>query len=561
MSLHLLEGLPPAEHLASVERFKATAGTRHQMSAEQALKDIIPSAADQNIFRNSAILHVAYILSEEVEGFSKFRPLLPSFKDPNAITPHISERHFLPTLDQEQGSTRGNMVVLEHYFQKTLNLPAEVFERLMYFILGDRLTTARDCAAQDQRAVDRSDHRVDHLSSFAITSGLMHVCLNFIQNVSRNYWGTTNKADNSLLTLRDRLPNRADVNCRKFDFYAWLRFLDATLRSLVLAAALQKLHLPNTTGLAQLSLDHTTFIQTCTTIVDSCLMPSIGRLEADGVKVVKGATVSGHTVLLMHDLMSLREMRHAIKHGHPERIRRMLKYWTPMFYAGGGYNYANECMELLHNLEHDWPKDSAKVLLAGMLVNTTGQADGFLEADLDVEHLNGDIKAHAHGCNATPKLLEKTAPAIGNAHALVANIFRELGVDDLNQHHAKVKQHKDIQLLTEHFCSTHTFDFPNDKPSTNAVVDLYRTGLHRLGGPNGGHAKHLRRHKLRLRARHGTSSDTFPNAETLTSDNNDEDNQELLLACDREQPEVILRDENDDMDDLINEAGDTDMYG
>jgi hypothetical protein len=48
----------------------------------------------------------------------------------------------------------------------------------------------------------------------------------------------------------------------------------------------------------------------------------------------------------------------------------MIKYWTPMFYAGGGYNYANEGMELLHNLEHDWPVDIRHVLHGGMLMNT-----------------------------------------------------------------------------------------------------------------------------------------------------------------------------------------------
>ena len=34
-----------------------------------------------------------------------------------------------------------------------------------------------------------------------------------------------------------------------------------------------------------------------------------------------------------------------------------------------------------------------------------------------------------------------------------------------------------------------------------------------LAGQKGGHAKHLIRHRLRLRTRHGTSTDTFPGAE------------------------------------------------
>ncbi|KAH7905378.1 hypothetical protein BJ138DRAFT_1183669, partial [Hygrophoropsis aurantiaca] len=53
-------------------------------------------------------------------------------------------------------------------FSKGPSLPKSIFKRIMYFILGDCLTTARDRAAQDRRSVDRSPYRVDHL--LAVTS-------------------------------------------------------------------------------------------------------------------------------------------------------------------------------------------------------------------------------------------------------------------------------------------------------------------------------------------------------------------------------------------------------
>jgi len=130
------------------------------------------------------------------------------------------------------------MIVLRHYFLEVLALPKSIFKRIMFFVLRDRLTTAQDRAAQDQRAVDRSEFRVDHLSSFTMISGLMHVCMNKMQNIGRNMWGTTDRDDVSLLTLRDLLPNRSNVNLHKHDFYAWLRFLDAVLRSLTITAAM-----------------------------------------------------------------------------------------------------------------------------------------------------------------------------------------------------------------------------------------------------------------------------------------------------------------------------------
>jgi len=107
-------------------------------------------------------------------------------------------------------------------------------------------------------------------------------------------------------------------------------------------------------------------------------------------------------------------MCHAIKHGHPGRILCMMKFWTPMFYAGGGYNYAHELMELLHNYHHDWPQDTADVLFAGMLVNTTGGENSFLEGDLDCEHLNRKIKGRTNEPNVTPEVLAKVTPALGH---------------------------------------------------------------------------------------------------------------------------------------------------
>jgi len=62
------------------------------------------------------------------------------------------------------------------------------------------------------------------------------------------------------------------------------------------------------------------FFNLTTLIVDSYLLPSTSRLEMLEKKTFKDSSQSGHAVLLMHDLMTLREMQHAIKHDHPQRI-------------------------------------------------------------------------------------------------------------------------------------------------------------------------------------------------------------------------------------------------
>ncbi|KAJ6578556.1 hypothetical protein B0H19DRAFT_1208163 [Mycena capillaripes] len=472
-ALLLVLNLPPgsgptdATRLSHVLTFEQSSGPRHVLPPEVSLEQILPSSRDQRVFAKHAIIHVSQILAEEMKIFSAYHNVFSSFVDPHAIPAMKSEEYFLPTYDQEQSSTQGNMLVIEHYFKDVLKIPVEVFQDINFFLLGDRLTTARDRAAQDQQALDRSEYRLDHLASSAALSGLMHFVLNQTLNLGKNTWGTSAKDAVSLSTLLEKLPNKGNINLRKIDFYAWL--------------SLEQFYAH------KISADG--FKSLCTQIVNQ------------GCKKLPGSTVSGNAVLLMHDLMTMREMRHAIKHGHPERVERMLKYRTPIFYAGGSFNYANESMELLHNLIHDWPPETAEILRAGMLMNNQGKSNTFKEADIRVEQFNKSIKSHAQGANAQPGLLEKITPAIGHIQKLTEKLFHELGVFDEDQHHTDVSQHKDVTLLLEHFHKYNIFDFSRDTVSNHLVVDLFRTGLHRLAGPDG-HARHLRRHVLRSRHRH-----------------------------------------------------------
>ncbi|KAJ7342794.1 hypothetical protein DFH08DRAFT_938169 [Mycena albidolilacea] len=393
--------LPPGTNpeIASVANFERTLGTRHQIPAEQSLEEIMPTAADQNSFFQNTITHVAHILAEEMP-LQSHQPKVPS-----STCPH----------DQEQTSTRGNVLVMEHYFRDVLQIPAANFETRNYFLLGDRLTTAREHAAQDQRL-----------------------------NIGKNAWGGADRDTVSLETCIKKLPNCESINVRKIDFYAWLRFLDVVLCALVLQAAIVILRLPSPEALDTCNLDDNAFCKLCTHIATQFVMPSFDRLEAEGIKRLPGSTQNGNAVLLMHDLMSVQEMRQSIKFGHPERMQRMLKFWTPMFYTGGSYNYANEGMELLHNLVHDWPSEISNILCAGMFINTQGKPSTFKETDIRVEHFNKVVKSHTDGVNAAPGALEKIVPVIGHIQELHEQVFEDLGINDHDHYHSKVAQHKDV---------------------------------------------------------------------------------------------------------------------
>ncbi|KAJ7794565.1 hypothetical protein B0H14DRAFT_2621768 [Mycena olivaceomarginata] len=118
--------LPPgslsttASQLANIDNFAQTVGTCHRLPPHQSLEDIVPTSHDQQIFEDNALKHIAYILSEEVKGFLEHHKHVQCITDPHALPFSQSEEYYLPTFDQEQSSTQGNMKVMEHYFQNVL---------------------------------------------------------------------------------------------------------------------------------------------------------------------------------------------------------------------------------------------------------------------------------------------------------------------------------------------------------------------------------------------------------------------------------------------------------
>lgn len=98
--------------------------------------------------------------------------------------------------------------------------------------------------------------------------------------------------------------------------------------------------------------------------------------------------------------------------------------------------------------------------------------------------------------------LERITPALGHVQHLTEQLISDLGIKADDQHHAEVKQHKDVQLLVDHLCESKFFDFCSDKLSDYAVIDLYRFGLCHLAGQDGGHARHLSHHILHFWTHH-----------------------------------------------------------
>lgn len=263
----------------------------------------------------------------------------------------------------------------------------------------------------------------------------MHSRLALIELINRFLWHEAEDGHDptDLRHLHQLLPHRAQVVHRKIDFYAWIRFLDVVFAAMVNAAGAA---VSGCTTLAELSSYIDIHIRSWThleelaaNLVDSFLVTSVNRAETERVKTVKGDSVVGHAMITFQLINLLSELTSSVKLGHPTRLLGCLKLTYPIFYAGGSYNYASEIGELLHNVTHDWPPDSAEILVSSLLVNTTGRPDGFKELDIHGEHENDVIKAHTKGPNMTPNTLGQLSPAMGVIAEITANHYEELGVE------------------------------------------------------------------------------------------------------------------------------------
>ena len=89
-----------------------------------------------------------------------------------------------------------------------------------------------------------------------------------------------------------------------------------------------------------------------------------------------------YTVFLYNDL------RKAVRFEEGSHIIRMWRFWLPIFLGTKCYNYATEAVNLLANLQADFPKHIAHIVTHYRTVNTDGRLGHGKPIDQMVEHYN-----------------------------------------------------------------------------------------------------------------------------------------------------------------------------
>ena len=89
-----------------------------------------------------------------------------------------------------------------------------------------------------------------------------------------------------------------------------------------------------------------------------------------------------YTAFLYHDL------RKAVRFEEGRHIIRQCKLWLPIFLGTKCQNYATEAVNLLANVQADFPRHIAYIVMNNRTVNTDGRPGYGKPIDQMVEHYN-----------------------------------------------------------------------------------------------------------------------------------------------------------------------------
>lgn len=103
----------------------------------------------------------------------------------------------------------------------------------------------------------------------------------------------------------------------------------------------------------------------------------------------QGDHVYAHGLLFLRDALLLQVFQHAIKHGDPGLVLRVLKFWVYSFRGAGSTNYARECLEIFVQWNSGELTEEAKEALeTSWFYNRWGKPGRFIASDQYLEHLN-----------------------------------------------------------------------------------------------------------------------------------------------------------------------------
>ncbi|KAF9176923.1 hypothetical protein BGZ51_009411 [Haplosporangium sp. Z 767] len=415
------------------EEESGRSGARHLC-----LADLMPSKDNDIHLRNAFRFHLIDVLRRCVPVFSECAISAPTKK----LLPIEKTATFpMPSMRIDQSTIEGNKDVIETIMEEALGLPQEWFNGRRILIAGDQLTVNRIRSLKQLRWDDISTyHRLD----WAIpVMQLFHLQMLFASTILRTHYGSV--ATPGSLAYNASLLERRRVNLDNPDFHATDELLNHTFDALVLRAWGLVLECDDLNAFT-LSDPNTQLCDVLTAKADILIDQYLVTENLEQLN----STASQNAALLLRDLLLYKELNSGTKAGDVGRIEEIIKWLTIIFQAGSTKNYANELLHLHCGLSYSWTPKTKEAVLSSLVVNTSGQENRWIPADLYQEHNNLLTKTihSAKGSNLSWEMLAEAVSANIRTFELVSQqVEKEFNISYSGSNHATVSANQDINLI------------------------------------------------------------------------------------------------------------------
>lgn len=300
------------------------------------------------------------------------------------VLPHTKTTAYsLPTMDHDQSTVQGNKDILQTVVEVGLGLEQTQFKSgTRIIIAGDQLTVSRLRSLKEYCWDDISSY---HTMEWVVpVMQLFHMQMLLASLIFRTHYGQLSTPGS--LAYNVAMLGRKRVSLDKPDFHAVDELLRHTFDAMVLTVFQEVLATENlekfVKGHSRRTVSERT-MAALTTIMERYFDASLDEFNG---------TASQNASLFLRDMLFYIELCSAIKAGDVGRIKEVLKWITVIFQCGMTRNYANEILHLHCGLSYSWSTKTREAVESSWLVNTTGQPNRFIPADLYQEHNNRMIK-------------------------------------------------------------------------------------------------------------------------------------------------------------------------
>ncbi|QRV84918.1 hypothetical protein RhiJN_12934 [Ceratobasidium sp. AG-Ba] len=454
------------------------------------LSDIIPTLEDEQNLRNEFVYETINIVVEHAgEVFKRFKkpnetlrpliqPLLPL---------RVSKAYPLPTLHIEQASANGNATVIEELRRITQIDKSELFKRRLCLATGDLLTISRLLSVRDVRTLYMRTpvhikDKVDNLSYLVPLTSLFHIRITAVNRILHTHFGKPNarpKDGPASLWRHNEILKRKNIPVGQAFKYRTVQ--DLTFHSLY-ARLLDIVRIESGSeslqcfGLRLAKLSDDEAWEQLKSVVSTAITRFTTPEEAGTDDVLR------NSILFIRDALLFRCFVTSVKCGNMAMIELILKVWATLFRGSGRSQYVSELLRLRHNLVHAWPKPLRDLILSNMLVNMTGNKNGWKEIHSSRAY---ELLDKARGPNATWKWLAEISPCISTLRELAAQVNTSLAARNSN-HHTTPNLQADLEALTKSLVESkvHEHDPTRHLDKTLKAKDALSLGLQSLCAHN-----------------------------------------------------------------------------